>query len=221
MGRAIFIGERSDGLAAIGMLVSECGAEQQEWARGREGGQGGRTLSLPHGHPSAQPISSVSQPDALLSASVLPPQPLPLPQKQLGKQSRDGWKHLPLCTYARDEPSDVAVKTTIKYPSVVSISAHSLDLTSQKKGFFSDAAKFSLGHITFVLSFCTYFVQNWKLWALFCTVWPEPAAKAIVLLLITHLWVWTASADPWMPIFSCFGSAHSYLSYAHITSLWS
>lgn len=86
MGRAIFIGERSDRLAAIGMLVSECGAEQQERARGGEGGQGGRTLSLPHGHPSAQPISSVSQPDAPLSASALPPQPLPLPQKQLGKR---------------------------------------------------------------------------------------------------------------------------------------
>lgn len=29
MGQAIFIGERSDGLAAIGMLVSGCGAAQQ------------------------------------------------------------------------------------------------------------------------------------------------------------------------------------------------
>lgn len=71
MGRAIFIGERSYGLAAIGMLVSGRGAEQQGWARGREGGRGGWTLGLPRGRPSAQPITSGSRPDARLSAAVL------------------------------------------------------------------------------------------------------------------------------------------------------
>lgn len=88
MERAIFIGERSDGLAAIGMLVSGCGAEQQGWARGREGGQGGRTLGLPAGRPSAQPITSVSRPDAPLSGSAPPPQPLSLPQRDLDEWER-------------------------------------------------------------------------------------------------------------------------------------
>lgn len=102
MGRAIFIGEHSDGLTAIGTLVSGCGAEQQGRARGREGGQGGPTLGLPHGRPSAQPITSVSRPDAP------PPQPPSLLQRELEEWERGGWKHLPLCGGARDDPSSEA-----------------------------------------------------------------------------------------------------------------
>lgn len=69
-------------------------------SRGLVGGKGGRTLNLPHCQLSALPISSVRQPDAPLSASVPPHQPLPLPQR-----GRTGWvdewvggelKHLPL-----------------------------------------------------------------------------------------------------------------------------
>lgn len=111
MGRAIFIGERSDGLAAIGMLVSGRGAEQQGWARGREGGQGGRTLGLPHGRPSAQPITPGVRPDAPLSATVLA-----------------GWKHLPLCGGARDGPSSEAPDQASR--GCGQHERHSLDLTS-------------------------------------------------------------------------------------------
>lgn len=203
MGRAIFIGEHSDGFTAIGMLVSGRGAEQQGWARGREGGQGGRRLGLPHGRPSAQPITPLHRHCPCYRENWM--------------SERDGWKHLPLWRSQQWGPQLRHLGGVGRMSPIIWTWLH----LSQCKRVFQCAVKFSLGLITYVLKFCTYFVQNWKVGALFCTAWPEPAAKAIVLLLITRLCVWSASADRRMPIFSCFGSANSYLSYAHIRSLGS